>query len=151
MLYICNIAKKQNCVLYVTYSDEYNKNYISPSLMNSIELEELSKLEHKLSKNEIIKYSNMWEEIIKVNSEMRVLENGIVKSVSISYYDNMILDKLKLLGTVKVSKLVATLMKEVYLIDNLYVYLIKRLIKKGKIKVVKVANDRFFNSVVELV
>ena len=151
MLYICNIAKKQNCVLYVTYSDEYNKNYISPSLMNSIELEELSKLEHKLSKNEIIKYSNMWEEIIKVNSEMRVLENGIVKSVSISYYDNMILDKLKLLGTVKVSKLVATLMKEVYLIDNLYVYLIKRLIKKGKIKVVKVANDRFFNNVVELV
>ena len=151
MLYICNIVKNQNCVLYVTYSDEYGKDYISPSLMSSSELEELSKLEHKLTKNEIIKYSNMWEEIVKINSKMRVLENGTVKSVSISYYDNMIIDKLKELGQVKVSKLVAMLMKEIYLIDNLYVYLIKRLIKNGKIKIIKHDNIKFFDSVVELV
>lgn len=150
MLYICNIAKNQECILYVTYSDDYGKDYISPSLMSPIELEKLSRLEHKLTKNEIIKYSDMWEEIVKINSEMRVLEDGIVKSVSISYYDNMILAKLKKLGQVKVSKLVATLMKEIYLIDNLYVYLIKRLIRNNKIKIVKNDDDRFFNSVVEL-
>ena len=132
MLYICNIAKKQDCVLYVTYSDEYGTDYISPSLMSSIELEKLSRLEHKLTKDEIIKYSNMWEEIIKINSEMRVLENGTVKSVSINYYDNVILDKLKELGQVKISKLVAMLMKEIYLTDNLYVYFIKKLIKNDK-------------------
>ena len=150
MLYMCNIAKKQNCVLYVTYSDDYDKDYISPSLMTPIELEELSRLEHKLTKNEIIKYSNMWEEIVKINSEMRVLESGIVKSVSINYYDNMILDELKESGQVKVSKLVAILMKEIYLIDSLYVYLIKRLIKNGKIRIVKIDDNRFFNSIVEL-
>lgn len=150
MLYICNIAKRQDCVLYVTYSDEYGKDYISSSLMSPIELEELSKLEHKLTKDEIIKYSNMWEEIVKINSEMRVLENGTVKSVSINYYDNVILDKLKELGQVKISKLVAMLMKEIYLTDNLYVYFIKKLIKNDNIRIVKIDNNRFFNSVIEL-
>ncbi len=153
MLYICNIVKNIDYELYVTYSDEYNndKNCISPSMMNSKELENLSKLEHKLSKNDILKFSDVWEELVKNNSEMRVLENGIVKSVSINYYDSIILDKLKLLGTVKVSKLVAMLIQEIYLMDILYVYLIKKLIKNGKIKIVKINNDRFFDNVIELV
>ena len=150
MLYICNIVKNQDCVIYVVYSDDYNKYYTSPSLMSSIELEELSRLEHKLTKDEIIKYSNMWEEIVKINSEMWVLENGIVKSVSINYYDNMIFNKLKKLGQVKISKLVAMLMKEIYLTDILYVYLIKILIENDKIRIVKIDDNRFFNSVIEL-
>ena len=82
---------------------------------------------------------------------MRILENGIVKSVSINYYDNMILDKLQSLGSVKVSKLVAMLMQDIYLLDNLYVYFIKKLIKKGEIKVVKIDNNRFFDNIIELV
>ena len=141
------------CDLYVTYSDEYSNSeyYISPSLMNSKELENLVKLEHKLSKDDILKFSNTWEELVRSNSEMRILENGIVKSVSINYYDSMILDKLKLLGSVKVSKLVAMLIQEIYLTDILYVYLIMKLIKNGKIKVVKIDNNRFFDNVIELV
>ena len=153
MLYICNILKNIECDLYVTYSDECdNVEYcISPSVMNPKELENLAKLEHKLSEDDILKFSNTWEELVKSNSEMRILENGIVKSVSISYYDSMILDKLKLLGSVKVSKLVAMLIQEIYLMDILYVYLIKKLIKNGKIKVVKIDNNRFFHNVIELV
>ncbi len=153
MLYICNILKNIECDLYVTYSDECdNVEYcISPSVMNPKELENLAKLEHKLSEDDILKFSNTWEELVKSNSEMRILENGIVKSVSISYYYSMILDKLKLLGSVKVSKLVAMLIQEIYLMDILYVYLIKKLIKNGKIKVVKIDNNRFFDNVIELV
>lgn len=153
MLYICNILKNIECDLYVTYSDEYDntENYISPSMMNSKELENLANLEHKLSKDDIFKFSSIWEELVNNNSEMRILENGIVKSVSINYYDNMILDKLKSLGSVKVSKLVAMLMQEIYLIDILYVYFINNLIKNDKIKVVKIDNDRFFDNVIELV
>ena len=149
MLYICNILKNVECELYVTYSDEYN-NFISPSLMSPIELENLSKLEHKLSKHDILKFSDEWEKLVETNSEMRVLENGIVKSVSINYYDNIILNELELLGTVKVMELVAMLMKNVYLIDSLYVYFIKRLVKSGIIKVVKECKDRFFNNVIKL-
>ena len=153
MLYICSNLKNSKCELYVTYSDEYgnDKYCVSPSMMNLKELEKLSKLEHKLSKNDILKFSKIWENIIKNNSEMRVLENGIVKSVSISYYDSMIIDNLKLLGTFKISKLVAILMQKIYLMDILYVYLIKRLIKNGKIKIVEKDKDIFFNNVVELV
>ena len=153
MLYICNILKNIECDLYVTYSDEYDntENYISPSMMNSKELENLANLEHKLSKDDIFKFSSIWEELVNNNSEMRILENGIVKSISINYYDNMILDKLKSLGSVKVSKLVAMLMQEIYLIDILYVYFINNLIKNDKIKVVKIDNDRFFDNVIELV
>ena len=153
MLYICNVLKNIECDLYVTYSDEYDntENYISPSMMNSKELENLANLEHKLSKDDIFKFSSIWEELVNNNSEMRILENGIVKSVSINYYDNMILDKLKSLGSVKVSKLVAMLMQEIYLIDILYVYFINNLIKNDKIKVVKIDNDRFFDNVIELV
>ena len=62
----------------------------------------------------------------------------------------MILDKLKELGQVKISKLVAMLMKEIYLTDNLYVYIIKRLIKNDKIRIVKINDNIFFNSVIEL-
>lgn len=150
MLYICNFVKNKHCELYVTYSDEYNKNYVSPSLMNPKELENLAKLEHKLSEDDILKFSDVWETLVKTNSEMRVLENGIVKSVSIDHYDNVILNELKLLGTIEVVKLVAMLMKSVYLIDSLYVYFIKRLIENNKIKVVKLDKNRFFNSVIEL-
>ena len=149
MLYICSIVKDKCCNLYVVYSDEYN-NFVSPSLMNSLELTNLSKFEHKMSKNDILKFSSIWENLVKTNSEMRVLENGIVKSVSIDYYDNVILNELKLLGTIEVVKLVAILMKNVYLIDSLYVYFIKRLIENNKIKVVKLDKNRFFNSVIEL-
>lgn len=153
MLYICNILKNIECDLYVTYSDEYDntENYISPSVMDSKELEKLANLEHKLSKDDKFKFSNIWKELVNNNSEMRILENGIVKSVPINYYDNMILDKLQSLGSVKVSKLVAMLMQDIYLIDNLYAYFIKKLIKKGEIKVVKIDNNRFFDNIIELV
>ena len=67
-----------------------------------------------------------------------------------STYDNVILNELKLLGTIEVVKLVAMLMKSVYLLDSLYVYFIKRLIENNKIKVVKLDKNRFFNSVIEL-
>ena len=42
-------------------------------------------------------------------------------------------------------------MQKIYLMDILYVYLIKRLIKNGKIKIVEKDKDIFFNNVVELV
>ena len=76
MLYICNILKNIECDLYVTYSDEYDntENYISPSVMDSKELEKLANLEHKISKDDKFKYSNIWEELVNNNSEMRILE-----------------------------------------------------------------------------
>ncbi len=150
MLYVCKLVQKNNYELYVIYSDEYSKDYISPSMVDSDNFANLSQIEHKLSDNEINNFANEWIKIVRDNSEMRVLENGKIKSVSINYYDNLILEKLKLLGQVKVAKLVALLMSEVYLADSLYVYLINRLIKNNKIKIVNENNNRFFDNVIDI-
>lgn len=150
MLYVCKLVQKNNYELYVIYSDEYNKDYISPSMVDSDNFANLSQIEHKLSDNEMNNFANEWIKIVRDNSEMRVLENGKIKSVSINYYDNLILEKLKLLGQVKVAKLVALLMSEVYLADSLYVYLINRIIKNNKIKIVNENNNRFFDNVIDI-
>lgn len=49
-LYVCSYFSTTYSELYVLFSDEFDKNYYSPSCMNENELEELSKLEHKLTK-----------------------------------------------------------------------------------------------------
>ena len=53
MLYICSIIKDYNYELYIIYCDDYDKNYSSPGVMREEELKKLSKLEHKLTKEEI--------------------------------------------------------------------------------------------------
>ena len=150
MLYICNLINKYYDKLYVIYSDRMSHKYFSPSIMQPNELNELTKFEHKLTQEEILNFSNIWQKIIDINSEMRILENGIVKSVSIDYYDSMILGKLRLLGPIKLSSFVANLMSDIYLIDSLYVYLIDRLIENNKIKIVQKSSTRFFDNVIKI-
>lgn len=105
--------------------------------MNERELEELSKLEHKLTNEEIQDYSNTWKQIIKTNSDMRIMENNNVKCVSFDYYNDTILDLLKELGEVKTIKLVGRLMANIYFSDIFLTYLIDRLIKENKIIIIK--------------
>lgn len=140
LLYICNYFSNKDCDLYVLFSDELDEKFYSPSCMNERELEELSKLEHKLTNEEIQDYSNTWKQIIKTNSDMRIMENNNVKCVSFDYYNDTILELLKELGEVKTIKLVARLMANIYFSDIFLTYLIYRLIKKGKIIITKKEN-----------
>lgn len=102
MLYISSIVRKYKYELYVLYSDNYH-NYISPSIMKEVELEKLSKMEYKLSKEEINNNANIWENLVRENSELRIIENSNVKSVSLDYYNEYILNTLKKMGKVKIS------------------------------------------------
>lgn len=149
MLYISNIMEIYNYDLYVTYSDEYDIDYISPRVMNEKELENLEKLEHKLSKNELMNNAKEWRKLVKENSELRVIDNGIVNSVSISYYDEIILETLNELGKVKMINLVATLIGKIYVCDSLIISLIERLIDENKI-VIEKNSDKYFESIVDL-
>ena len=146
-LYLCNYLKDKDCNLYVVYSDEYNKNCYSPACMKESELEELSKLEHKLSKIEIIEYSNEWQRIKNTESDLRILEDGKVKSVSFDYYNEEILNLLKELGKVKIARLVGLFMSKHYLQDLVISYLVNRLIENDKIKVVSYG-ERFFENAI---
>ena len=117
--------------------------------MNEKELENLEKLKHKLSKNELIINAKKWRKLVKENSELRVIDNGIVKSVSMSYYDKIILETLNELGKVKMINLVATLIGKIYVCDSLIISLIERLIDENKI-VIEKSFDNYFESIVDL-
>ena len=150
MLYICSIIQKYNYNLYVLYCDEYNEDYPSPSVMSTKELKKLSKLEHKLTNKEIGDNVKLWDNLINENTELRVISNGFVNSVSIDYYDDYILDKLQLMGKVKISRLVGVLMQDIYLHDIMWVYLINRLIKKHRIKIIIDKSVRYFENLIEI-
>ena len=94
--------------------------------------------------------ADTWKKLVYENSDLRVINQGCVKSVDLSYYGCYILDTLQSLGKVKMSKLVGTLMTNVYLIDIMYVYLIERLIKCKKIKITLNSGANYFQSFIEI-
>lgn len=148
-LYLCDYLKDKDWNLYVVFSDEYNENCYSPACMRENELEELTKLEHKLSKEEIKEYSKEWQIIKNKKSDMRILENKNVKLVSFDYYNEEILNLLKELGEVKIVRLAALFMNNHYLQDLFVSYFIKRLINDGKIKIINYG-ERFFQNVIAI-
>lgn len=148
-LYLCDCLKDKDCNLYVVFSDEYDENCYSPACMRESELEELTKLEHKLSKDQIRKHSNEWQIIKNNKSDMRILENKNVKLVSFDYYNEEILNLLKKLGEVKIVRLVGLFMNNHYLQDLVVSYFVDRLINEEKIKVIKYG-ERFFENVVAI-
>ena len=129
------------------YSDEYDKDCYSPACMKKEDLEELSKLEHKLSKDEIIEHSKGWVNLKNNTSDIRILEDKKLKLVSYDYYNEEILNLLKELGEVEIVKLAGAFMNNNYLQCLLVSYFIDRLIKDGKIKIVKYG-ERFFENVI---
>ena len=148
-LYICNYFSKFDYDVYVLFSEQYDKDCYSPACMNEKELEDLLKSEHKISKNKIIEYAIEWEKIKQENSNMRVIENGKIKSVSFDYYNKIILDKLSKLGEVKVSTLIVNLMNEYHFADIVFTYLVYRLIKVNEIMILK-RGKRLWNSIVTI-
>ena len=149
-LYLCNYLKDKECNIFVIYTDEYNKELITPSCLFSHELEKCIPTEHKLTKEDIEKYSNEWLRIKNTKSDMRILENRKVKLVSYDYYNDIILEKLKSLGEVRIIKLTGLLISEYCLQDLLLVYLINRLIEDNKIKIVKTDEERRFKSTIRI-
>lgn len=136
-IYVCNYLFNSNCDICVMFSDEYDNECYSPACMNEPELKELIKLEHKLSKEEIFDYVIEWKKVVKDNSNMRVMENNKVKSVSFDYYNDIILNRLSELGEIKTVSLTANLMTNYHMSDMFISYLINRLIESNRIKIIE--------------
>lgn len=149
-IYVCNYLFNSNCDIYVMFSDEYDKECHSPACMREKELEALTKLEHKLSKEEIFEYAIEWKKVVEDNLDMRVMENDKVKSVSLDYYNDIILNRLSELGEIKSVSLSANLMRDYHMSDMFISYLISRLIKSNKIKIVK-EDKRLWYSVITII
>ena len=130
------------------YSDEYKKECYSPGAMTSGEFEKLSTIEHILSKKEICELSDIWNMVKKENSNLRIVQNGIVKSVNYDYFDNEIIDLIVKSKSIRIIDLTYELCQKYYISDSIFVFLISRLIDLGRIEVVE-SNEVFIKSVVK--
>lgn len=148
LLFLCNYLKDNCNNISVIYTSDYSDFTWSLKSMNSNEISKLLKYEHELSESEIKKLSDQWLELIGQNSELRVMENGKILNKKYSDYDNIILSCLKKLGKCRICDLVVSLMSDYVLndVDDLiYMYLIQRLIKNNKIKIIEKGEREFVN------
>lgn len=149
LLFICDCLKNKVNSLSVIYSDDYKKECYSIGTMTSDEIEKLESYEKKLDSNEITELSKIWNIIVKTNSDLRIIDNGIVKSVDYSYFDDEIINYINKNNIVSVKTLCYELSKKYCLSDTVFVYLISRLVDMKKIKIVE-ENDKFIKSVIKL-
>lgn len=149
LTYISNYVKGKDCNLYVIYSDEQNKNFLSPAMLREHELEELTEKEHKLTNEEIIELSNLWNKIKTQKTDMRIMEHGNVKLVSYDYFNDTLLNKLNELGGAKSAELVGHIMSNLHISDTIILYLVERLIKLNKIVIIK-DDDRLWNCIIKV-
>lgn len=110
---------------------------------------EFNKYEHKLTMQEIWKHSNEWQKNVNDNSNLRIIKDNKVVSVSFDYYDSIILKKLQECGEIKTVEFVAILLQSIYLYDTVLIYLVDRLIRQGKVVYVN-KEEKLWKSVIKI-
>ncbi|MBQ8234626.1 MAG: hypothetical protein IJZ36_03485 [Bacilli bacterium] len=132
LLMLCNFVKEKD--IYVVKSTN------SMTYLSKGELDIAIKNAKKLSNEDIKKYSNEWNSIVKTNNEIRYLEEYKIIGKNYDDYTYKILNKLKINGEIQVIKLCGMLMRN-NLVNKanelLYSYLIEKLINRGYIKIIK--------------
>ena len=137
MLYICNLLKDKDNTIKVVFVSDY-KDVFSLGALDTTEVKEVLNKEIELTEEQVNNYSKEWEELINVNSELRVFENNKVINKNYSDYDDIILNELDKLGQCKIPVLVGNLLANAITTSyevQTYSYLVERLIKNNKIKI----------------
>lgn len=145
LLFLCNFLKDKTNKISVIFSSDY-KGIWSINALDYKEIESLLNYESSLSEEEIQLLSNHWENLVKINSELRVLDKGKVKNKKYAdYYDN-ILNILREEGSYTIANLIADCMIK-RVINNagdwIYLFLIDQLIELNKIKIVEKGTSHF--------
>jgi len=152
LLYLCDLLKDISHNLTVVYTTDYDRHVLSINSLHYKEIEPILKYEKQLTLDDIKKYSNEWKKLVEVNSDLRVLENGIIKNKNYSDYDEIILDKLRKLEPCTLANLVGNLMGNFVINDTgsaIYQHLIDRLISLDKIKVIE-KGERHFTDIIAI-
>ena len=150
LLYVASLVQKHGGALSVVFCDEIDPIYQTPGMLRETAMVAAAQTAHQLAPAEIASLAATWDRLVQENGALRIIENGVVKSVSLAYYDRLILDTLQGLNRVRLSRLVANLMAKVYLQDVVWVYLINRLIATQQIKIDLDQNVRYFDNFVEI-
>lgn len=146
LLYLCDLLKDKSHNLSVIYTTDYDKRVLSINALDYKEIESILKYEKQLTLDEINKYSNEWKKLVEDNSNLRVLENGVIKNKNFSDYDELILNKLNKLEPCTLANLLGNLMADFVINDAgsaIYKYLIDRLIILNEIKVIEKGKEHF--------
>lgn len=143
---MCDLLKDTRPNLTVIYTTDYNKKVLSINSLHYTEIESILNYEKQLTLDDINEYSNEWGKLVEVNSDLRVLENGIMKNKNYSDYDELILNRLSDLEPCILGNLVGNLITSFAINDAgsaIYQYLIDRLISLNKIKVIENGERHF--------
>lgn len=152
VLYLCNILKDKCDNISVIYTSDYNEYAISLNAVDYKEIKNLLDYEKILTKEEIEQFSKEWINLENINSQMRILENGIVTNKNYSDYDNIILSKLENIGESTIANLIGNLMVDFTINDAgdlVYLFLIDRLIENKKIVISK-KGERHFVDIIKI-
>lgn len=136
LLFICHHFKNKN--ISVIFSNEL-RDVNRVNCLDKDEIKEISSKEHILKDYEKDKYDKEWISILNSNKELRFMKNGVVQSVDIDYFDNVILERLRKLGKVEKRKLIIDLIGnpieyKCQYADFIIEYLINDLINKELIE-----------------
>ena len=149
LLFLCNFLKDNINTINVVFSSDYNELQYSINFLDYKKVNDVLKYEKTLSKDEIKAYAKEWNNLVEINSELRVLENGEVKSKKYSDYYDILLNILKGIAPCKIGNLIGECMaKEVLNDDRDFVYLtlIDQLMDLGKIKIIKQGARHFVDT-----
>ena len=150
LLFLCDFLKDKINTINVVFSSDYNELQYSINFLDYKKVKDVLKYEKTLSKDEIETYAKEWNKLVEINSELRALENGEVKSKKYSDYYDIILSILKERTPCKIASLIGECMAKEVLNDArdfVYLYLIDQLIDLNKIKIVEKGTRHFVDTI----
>lgn len=137
-LYILNLIYKKNNNINVYAIDIYKQNnkYYSLSECSEEEIENLLQYKNKLSHKDLKTFSDIWDKLVEENADLRLIIDGKLTSLPLTYLTNKLLNKLSSYKEIEESKFISLFKIETsHLIDNYYTIedIISKLIKEHKI------------------
>jgi len=138
-LFAMYLINKYNDKLIVSVIDVGKISANSVCCFLDEEIKDLFKLEQKINKKQLNKYSEKWDNLMNENKDLRLIENDEVKSFDFSYLDSKILEQLSKYDKIEKNKFLGHCIAiglcsiHSYIVFN---YCIEQLIKENKIKII---------------
>lgn len=152
LLFLCNFLKDKTDKISVIFTSDYSEYAWDLISIDIKDIEYLFKYEKLLSKDEIQSYANQWNDLVKINSEVRTLENGEVKCKKYSDYYDDILNIIKAKLPCKRAEIIATCMLNRAMKnagDVVYNFMIEQLLDSNKLKIVQ-KDENSFKDIIDI-
>lgn len=151
LLFLCNFLKDKTNKISVVFSSDYD-GVCSINALDYKEIESVLKYEKLLSEEEILLFSNQWNNLVEINSELRVFNGEKVENKKYADYYDTILNILKENSVCTIANLIGDCIVKRVINDAgdlLYLFLIDQMIELNMIKIIE-KGARHFVDVIAL-